>query len=176
MYFSGPTGPTPLADTLSSEHHQLTPALPSISLSVRFILLAKLSQRLLMRSIFDFLPFFLESTPVPSLSFVVPLRESSNLTFREVFLLDGSANNLATVDALRANHDRPSSHTLLSNFVLGVRAFVFALEALVERIRINFWNRDNHPDLPNVKDEPRPWLARRVHRDDLDSDFSFEDA
>ena len=30
--------------------------------------------------------------------------------------------------------------------------------------------------LPNVKDEPRPWLARRVHRGDLDSEFSFEDA
>jgi len=30
--------------------------------------------------------------------------------------------------------------------------------------------------LPNVKDEPRPWLARRVHRDDLNSDFSFENA
>jgi hypothetical protein len=27
--------------------------------------------------------------------------------------------------------------------------------------------------LPNVKDEPRPWLARRVRHDDLDSVASF---
>ncbi len=27
--------------------------------------------------------------------------------------------------------------------------------------------------LPNVKDEPRPWLARRVPHDDLDSAVSF---
>jgi len=30
--------------------------------------------------------------------------------------------------------------------------------------------------LPNAKDEPRPWLARRVHREDLNSEFSFEEA
>ena len=27
--------------------------------------------------------------------------------------------------------------------------------------------------LPNVKDEPRPWLARRVPHNDLDSGVSF---
>ena len=29
---------------------------------------------------------------------------------------------------------------------------------------------------PNVKDEPRPWLARRVRDDDLDSGVSFRDS
>ena len=27
---------------------------------------------------------------------------------------------------------------------------------------------------PNVKDEPRPWLARRVRHDDLESEISFD--
>src|SRR5260221_515183 len=30
--------------------------------------------------------------------------------------------------------------------------------------------------LPNVKDEPRPWLARRVRHDDLESEVSFGDS
>jgi len=30
--------------------------------------------------------------------------------------------------------------------------------------------------LPNVKDEPRPWLARRVQHDDLDSSVSLRDS
>jgi len=30
--------------------------------------------------------------------------------------------------------------------------------------------------LPNVKDEPRPWPARRVRHDDLDSEVSLRDS
>jgi hypothetical protein len=41
------------------------------------------------------------------------------------------------------------------------------------RLSIQAAGRTAVDTVPNVKDEPRPWLARRVQRDDLESEVSF---
>jgi len=66
------------------------------------------------------------------------------------------------------------------HFVYGASAFDVDLRAM-EVVDSNDCERwlvlaRHGCSLPNVKDEPRPWLARRVPREDWESVVSFRDS
>src|SRR6185295_6980779 len=83
----------------------------------------------------------------------------------------GISNNVQTGVTMIVGTTNPSSDSRQKNCHLFL---CLCLSKCAEMRAIAFVNIVRL--LPNVKDEPRPWLARRVQPDDLESVVSFRDS